>query len=87
MQGEELRGSLEVLGLPVFVTFKEIRERYRELSKKLHPDQGGDREEFERLIEAYEMLKEYAESFKFTFSDEEVIKQYPREYHAKRFRI
>jgi len=87
MRGEELRASLEVLGLPVFVTFKEIRERYRELSKKLHPDHGGEREEFERIVEAYEKLKAYAESFKFTFSDEEVIKQYPQEYHAKRFRI
>lgn len=32
---------------------EEVRERYRQLAKKAHPDTGGDKEEFLRLTEAY----------------------------------
>jgi translocation protein SEC63 len=35
---------------------KEIRKQYRELSKTMHPDKGGDPEKFKELITAYKSL-------------------------------
>ncbi len=35
---------------------KEIRKQYRELSKTMHPDKGGDPESFKELIKAYKSL-------------------------------
>ncbi len=84
---DKLHNSLDVLGLPQFVSFREIKESYRALSRKTHPDFGGDRDEFERVNSAYEILKIYVENFRFTFSDEEIYRQYPEANHAKRFRI
>ncbi len=37
-------------------TDKEVRKQYRELSKTMHPDKGGDPEQFKELIKAYKSL-------------------------------
>lgn len=37
-------------------TDKEIKKRYRELSKTKHPDKGGNEEEFKELTKAYKSL-------------------------------
>ncbi len=53
--------ALSVLGLAAPVTFQEIRARYRDLAKRLHPDSnGGDPEAENRLKDvtrAYASLK------------------------------
>lgn len=36
-------------------SIEEVREKYRRLSKAVHPDAGGDAEEFRILTENYEM--------------------------------
>ena len=35
-----------------------VRRQYRKLSKRHHPDQGGDPEQFRRLKEAFELLRD-----------------------------
>ena len=35
----------------------EIKKSYHKLSRKLHPDKGGDVAEFQELSNAYERLK------------------------------
>ena len=35
---------------------KEIKKQYRELSKTMHPDKGGDEEKFKQLAKAYQAL-------------------------------
>ncbi len=77
--------SLQTLGLPVFVTHKEIRDRYLALTKELHPDISGENEEIYKLNSAYEELKEYIDNFRFMFDKEEVTKQCPGEFHGRRF--
>lgn len=32
---------------------EDVKEEYRRLAKKLHPDNGGDAEEFKRMMQAY----------------------------------
>lgn len=34
----------------------EIKKRYRELSKTVHPDKGGDAQTFDSIVKAYKSL-------------------------------
>ena len=47
---------LEVLGLQMGATQREIKKAYRSLSREHHPDKGGDPEEFVKISSAYEAL-------------------------------
>lgn len=49
----------EVLGLGPRATALEVRQRYRELARRHHPDAGGDPEHFLRLSEAMEVLRAF----------------------------
>ncbi len=84
---EEIRGALEVLNLPPLVSIKEIKARYRLLSKKYHPDINKENSKMVELNDAYALLKAYADNFRFTFSDEEIQKQFPESNHARKFRF
>lgn len=57
-----LQGALRLLGIPAElgrrVTLAQIRESYREMAMRQHPDAGGSAEAMRRLNEAYQLLKE-----------------------------
>lgn len=57
-----LQGALKLLEIPADfgrrVTLAQIREAYREMALRLHPDAGGSAEAMRRLNEAYQLLKE-----------------------------
>ncbi len=84
---EEIKEALSILGLTPFITFKEIKNRYFELSKKYHPDICKDKEKMISINKAYSILKQYVDDFRFSFDDKEIHKQYPQKYHADRFRF
>jgi DnaJ-class molecular chaperone len=44
------------LGIPRSATEKEIKNAYRKLAIKHHPDKGGDPEKFKQIAAAYETL-------------------------------
>jgi len=48
--------ALAVLGLPSGATRQQIKQRYRRLAKKYHPDLGGDPRQMQRIVAAYELL-------------------------------
>lgn len=48
--------ALAVLGLPPTATPQQIKQRYRKLAKQYHPDLGGDPQQMQRLVAAYELL-------------------------------
>ena len=84
---KEIKDALDILGLPSFVSSKEIKKRYLSLSKKYHPDIYGDNLKIIEINNSYEILKKYIENFRFTFSDEEIHKQFPEDFHSDRFRF
>jgi len=86
-KSEAISWALEVLDFPVLSTKEELKTRYHVLAKSVHPDCGGDEVAMARVNEAYEIVKEYMDNFKFTFSDEEIAKQFPQELHVNRFRF
>ncbi len=56
--GVGVRQALQYLGLEgKSVSLKSLRRRFRHLSKKSHPDQGGDPEDFRRLSACKERVE------------------------------
>jgi len=47
---------------------------------------GGNDEMMKEINWAYKTLKEYVYQYKFTFSEEEIIRQYPDEF-IKKFKV
>ncbi len=83
---EIIEEALETLELPKFVTKEDIKNQYRFLAKKYHPDVGGDAQKMEQLNHAYQLLMKYIEDFRYTFDEDEINRQYPGVDHANRFR-
>ncbi|HIE35501.1 MAG TPA: J domain-containing protein [Campylobacterales bacterium] len=82
-----IQKALDILGLPPLVTLKDIKDRYYYLAKKHHPDSGGSKKKMQELNRAYKILKEYIENYKFSFSEEEILKQFPNQAHTDRFKF
>jgi DnaJ-class molecular chaperone len=67
-------------------SIKDIKKNYKKLSRLLHSDLGGDDEMMKELNWAYKILIDYVENYKFSFSEDEISRQYPGEF-IKKFRI
>ena len=52
---------IQALGLLPPYSVTDVKKAYRERARKLHPDAGGDPEDFKALAFAYERALEYAE--------------------------
>ncbi len=78
--------ALEALELPKFITKEDIKNQYRFLAKKYHPDVGGDAQRMEQLNHAYKLLMKYIEDFRYTFDEDEINRQFPGVDHARRFK-
>ena len=55
---EKQHEALQVMGLSQPVTQSEIETRYRKLAMQLHPDKGGDGDEFVALQQAVDILRQ-----------------------------
>ena len=74
----EFQDAVESLELLSLTTKEHVRKKYLKLSRKYHPDmEGGSTEKFQEIREAYEILVEYMDNFRFTFTDEEFKQQNP----------
>ena len=72
----EINEARGLLGLGEESTSMEIRETYRDLTKKLHPDKfSGDPEaqkRFEKITKAYQMLTDYCNEEQCSFKENNV---------------
>ena len=84
---QQIQEALDRLDLPVLITKADIKKRYRQLARKHHPDLSqGDSGSMESINQAYALLTEYIESFRYTFDADEIARQYPGAEHAKKFK-
>ena len=87
MTFEELQMALAEFDLPARVTLKKIRERHRQLVRCHHPDRGApaNGERIRRINAANRILTEYVSGYRFDFSREEFLQQYPEERLREQF--
>jgi DnaJ-class molecular chaperone len=87
MTHDELKGALEVLGLPERATMREIRGRHRQLVKRHHPDSvsNGDPEVIRAVNEAYRLVSLYVASYRYDFTAREFFEQNPEERIREQF--
>jgi len=83
---EVIKEALEILQLPNLITKDDIKKQYRYLSKKVHPDLGGDEFSQERINRAYDILMDYIDNYRYSFSDEEIKQQLPGVDYAIKFK-
>ncbi|MDX2478999.1 MAG: J domain-containing protein [Desulfuromusa sp.] len=87
MTYEDLMTALTEFDLPQQVTLKKVRERHRQLVRRYHPDIGADagNDKIRRINAAYKILNEYISDYRFDFSRETFLGQYPEERVREQF--
>lgn len=87
MQYPELRAALDEFSLSERVNLRQIKERYRELVRRCHPDAGGgsDPQRIQRVNEAYRVLRTYCQGYVYDFSRAEFLEQSPEERLREQF--
>ncbi|WP_459978227.1 J domain-containing protein [Nautilia lithotrophica] len=77
-----------MLNVAPLSSLEDINKKYKKLVKQLHPDMNNHNEN-DKIIEinrAYEILRDYIRNYKFTFSEDEILRQYPSEF-LKKFKV
>lgn len=78
MDYEEFQKAVDTLGIITKLDEKGLKKSYLKLSKRFHPDMPeGSEEKFREVNEAYKLLKEYVDNYKFSFEKDEFLNQYP----------
>jgi hypothetical protein len=57
-----LESALRIYGFATIPTCKALTDRYRELSKRHHPDRGGIHEDMVAVSLAYDYLKKFVDN-------------------------
>ena len=87
---EEIDRARELLGLREFASLKEITRAYRKKAFLYHPDKSGNQsaegeEEMKKLNQAYKLLSEYVAQYKYSFTEQDVMRAYPDDDYLKRY--
>jgi len=75
---EDIDKARKTLGLEEKATLAEIKEAYRKLSLKYHPDKCADEdrreceEMFKKINEANRILMSYCTAYRYSFAEEDV---------------
>ena len=85
----EIDQARRLLGLGERASMVEIKAAYRHMCKECHPDVVKDKKTGTRKMKeinaAYRLLLEYCESYRFSFSREEVESFDPEKWWSRRF--
>lgn len=75
---EQFQKALDTLGVTTKLTKNELKNRYKKLSKEFHPDmQDGDTQKFQEINQAYKIVQEYMDAFRYKLDSEEFYEQKP----------
>ena len=87
MTYQALRKALDVFGLGERATLRRIKARHRQLVKEHHPDHGKTQNPamIAKINAAHEILMDYCENYRFSFSEEEFFEQQPEERIKQQF--
>jgi len=77
---EALDAARELLGLHDRISLQELKDQYRNLMKKWHPDLCQDdpevcAEQARRITEAYDLIMDYIANYKYSLTPEEAAMQ------------
>jgi len=88
MDEEKLESARKLLGLPNEASVKEIKKRFKELAKKVHPDLNQEEQEisFIKLYQAYQFLLDYADSFPLPLTGSEARKYLDRKNYMEKMK-
>ena len=68
---EEIDEARKIFGLGEAATLKEVKDAYRRLARRYHPDRySGDargQEVMKKLNRAYKLLEDYCRDYKYSF--------------------
>lgn len=87
MDYEEFEKAVDLFGILIRTSKKDLKQKYLKLSKKYHPDMPeGSVEKFQELQDAYDLLNKYMDSFAFALDEEEFKGQFPSFTNYKNWR-
>jgi len=77
---KEIEKAVKILGLPEKATFPEIKNIYKELITKWHPDKCKKDpkkclKKSRQIIKSYKILQDYCQNYKYSFTPENLQKQ------------
>lgn len=89
MTHKELIEAIDILGLPKQASLKEIKQQHRQLVKAHHPDGEGqstsDSEKIRKINDAYKLLRNYCDHYRFSFDHDTFLLQNPEERIREQF--
>jgi hypothetical protein len=90
MTVDELLRARDLLGLGERASLVRLRERYRELARRCHPDatgrgDAGSGPSMEELNAAYRLLAAYMEQRDISLTRADIRRHDPASFHAHRF--
>lgn len=87
MTSRQLQEAVALFGLGERSTLREIRERHRSLVRRYHPDADhqADPGAIRRINEAYGVLRDYCDHYRFGFGHGEFLEQRPEERLREQF--
>lgn len=90
-KAEVIDEARRVLELGEKASIKEVRDAYRSLSKKWHPDRCKEKnkkvchEKMKEINRAYKIIMKYIENYDYSFAEEKISEQSPQAFWEKRF--
>jgi DnaJ-class molecular chaperone len=86
---DEIDGARRLLGLGETATLKEIKQAYRRMVKRHHPDaareSAGAGEKTGELNRAFRLLSDYCAAYRYSFREPDVRRAYPEEEVTERY--
>jgi len=88
---KEIENAIDILGLPESATMDFIKQQYKKLSIKWHPDKCREAPEkchemMQKINKAYDIIIDYCSNYKYSFKREDISKTVsPEELWYERF--